>query len=413
MEARRRESIACGTYPATKRPAAFPPETILEEQVWFTDEQVEFILEKIPGVLLQGQLSNGPWMAELEAAAAQQADARHAAAFPSGAAAMGATLAALGMGPGDEVLLPAHSPAGNAGAVRLAGATPVFCDIAAETYCLQPEEIGRRATPRTKAVILVHAAGLITPDIAEILGRCQAGGLLLIEDCSQALGAKWLGRPAGSLGVAGVFGFHSTRLLTAGEGGAVVTNDARLAAALRTLQTISPADRHTDSGTAADVRATAGIGHAIRIPEISALFGLAQYRSVPQLMAACNQTAAYYRARLCQEAPEVGLQAHPPHIEHAYRTFLLDLPRGVSRDQVRLFLQRHGIPANGCYALPMQSEPVTAELGAMDGSGCPAGGDVLARSLCLPTDPRMTQDQRRKVIDVFLEALKRAVEPAI
>jgi perosamine synthetase len=405
MGIRRRAPIACGAYPVTAvAPAASQTETILEEQAWFTDEQVEFVLENIPGVLLQGHSSNGPWTAEFETTVARHARTQYAAAFPSGSAALAATLAALGVGSGDEVLLPAHSFAGNAQAVRLAGATPVFCDIAAETHCLQPEEIGCKATPRTKAVILVHAGGLITPDIAEILGRCQARGLYLIEDCAHALGAKWLGRPAGSLGVAGVFRFHSTRVLTAGEGGAVVTNEERLATGLRALQGNGRGGEAVDESQACD-------GHSNRLPEISALFGLAHYRSLSQLVAARNETAAYYRARLCQEAPEVGLQAHPQHIEHSYWKFLLNLPRGISRDQVRLFLQRHGVPADVCYARP-QGEPAIADFGAAGGADCPSAADMLARSLCLPTDPRISQSQRANVVDVFLEALKQCVEPA-
>jgi perosamine synthetase len=409
MGIRRREPIAVGAFPAVAMaPAASGTETILEEQAWFTDEQVEFVLRNIPGVLLQGQSSNGPWTAELETTLARHARVQYAAAFPAGSTALAATLAALGVGPGDEVLLPAHSFAGNARAVRLAGAAPLFCDIAADTHCLQPEEIGRQATPRTKAVILVHTGGLITPDIAEILGRCQARGLHLIEDCSHALGATWLGRPAGSFGVAGVFRFHSTRVLTAGEGGAVVTNEQRLAAALREQQG-RPADAARE--TAADA------GHSNRFPEISALFGLAHYRSLPRLMAARNQTAAYYRARLCREAPQVGLQAHPQHIEHSYWKFLLNLPRGVSRDQVRLFLQRHGVPAGVCCEPPLHHEPTAhhepapADWGAAAAT-CPAAADVLARSLCLPTDPRMSESQRARVIDVFLEALKQSADPA-
>jgi len=407
MEIRRRESIACGTYPAAMvAPAGPHAEPIVEGQAWFTDEQVEFILENIPGVLLQGELSNGPWTAEFETTVARRAGVGYATAFPSGMAALEATLRALAVGAGDEVLLPVQSFAGNAMAVRRVGATPVFCDIAAETHCLQPEEIGRKATPRTKAAILVHMGGLITPDIAEILGRCQARGLPLIEDCAHAQGASWLGRPAGSFGVAGVFSFHSTRVWADGEGGAVVTNERQLSCVVRSLQ-----DR--GRGIEAKTGSHARNGHNgpnSHFPEISALLGLAQYRSLPQLLAARGETAAYYRARLQEEAPTVGMQAHPQNTEHSYCTFILNLPRGVSREQVWLFLQRRGVPASLCYAPTPHREPARADLGDPAAANCPVADDVLKRSLCLPTDPPICDSQRKNVIDVFLEALKQAGE---
>jgi perosamine synthetase len=387
-------------------PAGPQKDPIIEGRAWFTEEQVEFILERIPGVLLQGQLSNGPWTAEFETAVARNAGCKYATAFPSGTAALEAALTALGIGAGDEVLLPVQSFVGNAMAVRLVGATPVFCDIAAETHCLDPEEITRKATPRTKAVILVHMAGLISPDIAEILGRCEAKGLLLIEDCCHGHGANWHGRPAGSLGAVGIYSFQSTRILTTGEGGAVVTNNRALSRIVCSLQNRG---RDMDAKTEAYVRN----GHNNRFPEISALLGLAQYRSLPQLVAQRNETAAYCRARLQDEAPEVGLQMHPANIEHAYARFIINLPQGVARDQVKLFLHRRGVPVSVCYAPPLHRQPVFSDLGGPEAAKCPVADDVLERSLCLPIDPRISAAQRKRVIDVLLEALQQeGVRPA-
>jgi dTDP-4-amino-4,6-dideoxygalactose transaminase len=380
-------------------PAGPQKDPIIEGQAWFTDEQVEFILSRMQGVLLQGQLSNGPWTAEFETTVARNAGCKYATAFPSGTAALEATLTALGIGPGDEVLLPVQSFVGNAMAVRLVGATPVFCDITAATHCLDPEDISRKATPKTKAVILVHMGGLISPDIAEILGRCDSKGLSLIEDCSQAHGASWHGRPAGSLGVAGVYSFQSTRIVTTGEGGAVVTNDRALSRIVHSLQNRG---RDMDAKTESYVRN----GHNNRFPEVSALLGLAQYRSLPQLIAKRNETAAYYRARLREEAPEVELQSHPENIEHSFARFIINLPQGVAREQIKVFLQRRGIPVSKCYAPPLHRQPVFADLGQPEDAKCPVADDVLERSLCLPIDPRINETQRKKVIDVLVEALK-------
>jgi dTDP-4-amino-4,6-dideoxygalactose transaminase len=147
-------------------------------------------------------------------------------------------------------------------------------------------------------------------------------------------------------------------------------------------------------------------GHNNRFPEISALLGLAQYRSLPQLVAKRNETAAYYRARLQEEAPEVSVQSHPGNIDHSYARFIINLPQGVARDQVRVFLQRRGVPASKCFAPPLHRQPVFAGLGQPEDAKCPIADDVLERSLCLPVDPRITEEQRKKVIDVLIEALK-------
>ncbi len=400
LEAPQRDTVLeGGRPPAMMAPAGPQKDPIVEGQAWFSDEQIEFIQERITGVLLQGQLSNGPWTAEFETTVARNSGTKYATAFPSGTAALEAALTALGIGAGDEVLLPVQSFIGNAMAVRLVGATPLFCDINAGTHCLEPEEISRKATEKTKAVILVHMGGLITPEIAEILGRCEAKGLHLIEDCSHAHGASWNGRRAGSIGAAGVFSFQSNRILTTGEGGAVVTNNRALS---RTVHSLQNRGRDMDAKTEAYVRT----GHNNRFPEVSALLGLAQYRSLPQLVAKRNETAAYYRARLQEEAPEVGVQAHPAGTEHSYGRFIINLPQGAARDQVKLFLQRRGIPVTMCYAPPLHRQPVFAELGAPEAANCPVADDVLERSLCLPVDPRINETQRKKVIDVLLEALR-------
>jgi dTDP-4-amino-4,6-dideoxygalactose transaminase len=162
----------------------------------------------------------------------------------------------------------------------------------------------------------------------------------------------------------------------------------------------------------AKTEAYARTGHNNRFPEVSALLGLAQYRSLPQLVAKRNETAAYYRARLQEEAPEVGLQAHPANIEHSYNKFIINLPQGVSRHEVKLFLHRRGIPVSLCFA-PLHRQPLFSDLGDPEAAKCPVADDVLERSLCLPIDPRINEVQRKKVIDVLLEALKyEGVQPA-
>ncbi|HEX9596613.1 MAG TPA: DegT/DnrJ/EryC1/StrS family aminotransferase, partial [Anaerolineales bacterium] len=203
---------------------------------------------------------------------------------------------------------------------------------------------------------------------------------------------------------AGVISFHSTQILTSGEGGAVVTSDRKL---WRLVHSLQNGGRDMQAKTEAFARC----GHNNRFPEISALLGLAQYRSLRQLVAARNETASYYRHRLQEEAPGVAMQVYPDNVEHSYWKFLISLPKGVSRDQVKLFLRRRGVPASLCCYPALHREPVLADAGEPEAANCPVADDLGERTLCLPTDPRISPSQRQKVVDVLLEALRETGAP--
>ncbi len=365
----------------------------------FSAADIAFIQAEIPAIL-RGQLSTARWTERFEQEVAAAAGTRYAIAFPSCTAALESALTALGVGPGDEVLVPAQTFIATAMAVHLVGAKPVVCDIDAATHCLAPGEIARRAGRRAKGVILVHMGGLITPHLDEIENECGRLGLWLLEDCAHAHGASWRGRPAGSIGRAGCFSYYSTKILTCGEGGALTTNDRNIAQTARSLQ-----NRGRDMEASEELYIRAGRNN--RVPEISALLGCVQHGHLAEFVRRRNEIAAYYRRRLQVDAPELEVQAHPPDVVHSYWKFLVNLPRTTSRQELQRFLASRGVAIHWSYWPPVHLMPVLRSLYGYAPGECPVAEDVLARNICLPIDPRLTEAQMKLVMDSFVEAVGR------
>jgi dTDP-4-amino-4,6-dideoxygalactose transaminase len=184
----------------------------------------EKALAEAAAALASGRLvqSAGTRVAGFEAGFAAWVGAPHAVAVASGTAALHAALAALGVGPGDEVIVPSHTFVATPLAILHAGARPVFCDVT-DDQTIDPRALDELATPRTRAVIVVHLYGVVC-DMGRILERTRARSIAVVEDCAQALGGEWQGRRAGTLGDAGCFSFSQVKhLTTAGEGGMMVT----------------------------------------------------------------------------------------------------------------------------------------------------------------------------------------------
>lgn len=233
--------------------------------------------------------SAGRYIAEFEAAFAKVAGARHAIATNNGTTALHLALVAAGIGPGDEVIVPALTYIATANAVRYCGAEPVFADVEADTMNLDPADIEHRITARTKAVIPVHLYGHpadMTP-IMEIAGR---HGLTVIEDAAEAHASRIDGRPVGSIAPIGVFSFFGNKIVTTGEGGAVTTDDDELAARLRLLrgQGMDPQRRYWFPV----------VGFNYRMTNIAAAIGVAQIERIDALLAKRREVAAEYTERL-------------------------------------------------------------------------------------------------------------------
>jgi perosamine synthetase len=288
-------------------------------------------------VLDSGLLTMGPKVAEFESELARACERPHAVAVSSGTAALHLAVLALGIGEGDEVLVPAYTFPATANVVALAGARPVLVDVDPETMNLDPAQVETAVTKRTRAVIAVHLFG--RPLDWEALEAAVPPPVALIEDAAGALGARWRNRPCGGLGVVGCLSFHPRKIVTTGEGGAVISPDEELADAVRRL-------RHHGIEPRGDFEIRVP-GLNYRIPDLLCAVGIPQLRRLPMLLEARRRVAEGYAERL-QAIAELPSAAEGD--AHGWQAYVVRIDR---RDKVMAALREQGIEAQiGTYAVP-------------------------------------------------------------
>lgn len=341
----------------------------------------------IKGVLASGHFILGPQGAAFETEAAAWLGAAHAVAVASGTDALHLALRAAGIGPGDEVVTPAFTFIATAEAISYCGARPVFADIDAGTFNLDPSSLERCLTPRTRAVIAVHLYGQCA-DMGAIAGVCEQRGLTLIEDCAQAIGADWQGRRAGAWGAFGCFSFYPTKNLGAyGDAGLITTGDAKLAETLRML-------RH--HGSRVTYRHEM-IGYNSRMDELQAAILRVKLRRLDAWNAARRENAARYRRLLGGSA--CVLPAEHGRGSHAYHQFTL---RSARRDAMREALTRAAIASAIYYPIPLHHQPVyESEHG---GLSLPVSEEAARMVFSVPVYPQLTAEQIERVCEVLLSA---------
>ena len=335
-------------------------------------------LAEIASVLESGQLTMGPKVEEFEGLVARAAGVEHAVAVSSGTAALHVAVLALGLGPGDEVLVPAYTFPATANVVALVGARPVLVDVDPVTMNIDPEDAERRVTSRTKAVLAVHLFG--RPARLE-----QLPGPTLIEDAAGALGATRRGRLCGGLGVVGCFSFHPRKLVTTGEGGAVTTHDGGIAERVRSLRHHgwSPSDRYEDMPAPA---------FNYRLSDVLCALGIPQLRRLEELLVARERVCDGYRQRLA--GLDVVLPEADPGDRHGLQAYVIQVDR---RDEVMQGLREQGIQCQiGTYALH--------RLGAYRDQGAFPGADAaFERALALPFHTLLGEDELDRVAEALAE----------
>ena len=247
--------------------------------------------------------SQGRFIEEFENRVAEFVGARFAVATCNGTAALHIALLALGLKPGDEVIVPTLTYVATANAVTFCGARPVFADIDAQTWNLNPNSVCRLITPKTRGILPVHLYGLPC-DLGPILETARRHGLWVVEDAAEALGASYANRVVGSFGEAAIFSFFGNKIVTTGEGGMVVTNDPDLAERLRLLrgQGMDPKRRYWHPM----------VGFNYRMTNIAAAIGVAQMERVNGLLAARRRVATWYQEELA-DCPGLSFQfVQPP-----------------------------------------------------------------------------------------------------
>jgi perosamine synthetase len=254
------------------------------------ESDVQAVLE----VIRSGRLALGPMATAFEGAVAEYVGARYAVAVSSGTAALHLIVKALGLGPGDQVLVPSFTFAASVNALLYEGAEPVFVELDPDTCNLDVADLERRITPRTKAVMAVDVFGH-PADWDGLQAVADRHGLLLIDDCCEAIGAEYRGRKLGTFGAAGAFAFYPNKQMTTGEGGMIVTNDGTLADFCRSCA------NQGRSGMGAWLQHER-LGHNYRLDELSAALGLSQLRRLEHFLARRARVAQGYSDRLAAMA---------------------------------------------------------------------------------------------------------------
>ena len=356
--------------------------------------------------LESGWLTLGPRTALFEAAFAEATGADHVVAVASGTAALHLSLAALGVGPGDEVICPAMTFVATANAVRYLGATPVLCDIVgSDDLNLDPDDVAARITPRTRAVVAVHYAGY-PADLPRLVALCERHGLALVEDSAHACISRLDDRACGTWGDAGCFSFFSNKNITCGEGGAITTNDGALAERLRLMRshgmTTGTLARHRGLAHTYDV---VELGYNHRIDELRSSLLLAQLKRLPGFLARRAEIVAWYRDRLlgsAVEVPRFGVQEGRHQVGHHIQPVLL--PRGTERGAVMDHMRAAGVQTSIHYPPIHQLTDFAVD----DLPVLPRTEDVAARELTLPLYPTLTETQTALVCDSLLAAVDAA-----
>jgi perosamine synthetase len=327
-------------------------------------------LAAVAEVLESGMLTMGPKVGEFEAQLAAACEVEHALAVSSGTAALHLAVLALGLEPGDEVLVPAYTFPATANVVALAGLKPVLVDVDPETMNLDIERI--EVGPRTKAVLAVHLFG--RPARVEELPE----GLLVLEDAAGALGARRKGRACGGLGLLGCLSFHPRKVVTTGEGGAVTTNDETIAASVAAMR------NHGWRSLVPPDMPEPGLNY--RLSDILCAVGIPQMQRLDELLAERTRVAAGYTERL-RDLPVLLPHADEGDV-HGWQAYVVQVD---DRDRVLAALRAQGIEAQiGTYALPL--------LGAYRDQGAfPGAARVFERALALPFHTKLTDDDLDRV----------------
>ena len=356
-------------------------------------------VRSVTDALRSGWVTTGPKVAEFEAAAAKVVGARHAVAYSSGTAALHGAAFAADLGPGDEAITTPLTFCATANCVLYQGATPVFADVSPDTLNLDPEQLARHFTSRTKAVLAVDFTGH-PADLAPIADLAERNGAILIEDACHALGARYRDRPVGAISRLTVFSFHPVKHVTTGEGGMVTTDDARLADRLRLF-------RNHGLDSDANQRQARGqwrydmvaLGYNYRLSDLNCALGLSQLERLPANLARRREIAAHYTAAF-SAVPGVRPPAVRPDVDPAWHLYVIRLEGDVlrgHRDDVLAALKAENIGANVHY-VPVHTLRYYRERFGYRGGEYPVAESAFEGLVTLPLFPAMTDDDVSDVV---------------
>ncbi len=370
---------------------------------WIDEDDLGAVLE----VLRSGWITTGPKVAEFEEALAAYVGAKHAVSFSSGTAALHGAAFAAGIEPGDEAITTPMTFCATANCVLYQGAKPVFADICPDTLNIDPDEVARHITPRTKAIVPVDYAGH-PADLDAILKLADRHGLVVIEDACHALGADYNGRQVGTVSHMTVFSFHPVKHITTGEGGMVTTDDAELTRRLQMFRNHGiDSDTHQRQADKQWYYRMVALGYNYRLTDIGCALGLSQLRRLDINLARRREIAQRYTAAF-QGIPGLLPPAMRPDVNPAWHLYPIRLhlkKLRVGRTDVFRALRSENIGVNVHY-IPVHLHPYYRErFGYQDGD-YPVAEEAYERLISLPMFHGMSDQDVEDVIQAVGKVVK-------
>ncbi len=360
---------------------------------YFPKEEIERVVSQYKEILeTNGFLTMGRYGEEFEQAFGEYTGAKYAVSVASGTAALELIFRHLGV-EGKEVIVPTNTFAATAFAVIHAGGIPVFADCL-EDMTVDPTDVKKRITTRTAAIVTVHIGGLVSPATYELVDLASQKGIPLVEDAAHAHGSRLDGKHAGTFGIAGAFSFFSTKVMTTGEGGMIVTSDPGIyqkALLLRDQAKVDGQNLHEE------------VGHNWRMGEFQAILGLSQLRSLEDSIQRRSRIARIYDEGFAEVSLLTRLPV-PTNVRHNYYKYILLLNEG-DREQFRVELRKeYGVPLGGyVFDLPCHLQAVFRPYSTIS---LAVSEDLCSRHICPPIYPTVTDEEAQYVVNSLRRVLK-------
>lgn len=363
---------------------------------YFSKEDITFITKKFKDILRgKSFLSIHKYGEEFESKFASYIGTKFAVSCNSGASALELICRAIGV-EGKEVILPSNTFIATANAILNAGGRPIFADCA-DNMCLDAADVAKKITKKTAAVMHVHIGGIISKSILQLQELCKKSNIYLVEDAAQAHGSSLNKIKAGAFGVAAGFSFFSTKVMTTGEGGMVSTNKAFFVPKMKSMREFGKIKKDIY------INYHTSIGYNWRMPEVAALLGIRQLKSLPLFIKRRNEIAKIYNEELA-DVKDIQIVSPEKNSENNYYKYIVVLPNH-DRSVIHKALQEKEIQPSGyVYELPLHKQPIFPWAHTLS---LPKTEFLCAHHMCLPIFYGMTDEQVRYVAKTLKEVLKR------
>jgi perosamine synthetase len=355
-------------------------------------------VEAVTNVIKRGTYwATGPEIKEFEDSVARYVGTKYAVAFNSGTSALHAMLLAHDIKQADEVIVPSFTFISTANAPLFVGAKPVFAEIEEKTYGLNPEDVKERITKKTKAIMPVHYGGCACLNIKELKEMAEDYNLLLIEDAAESLGAKVGNKMVGTFGDAAMFSFCQNKVITTGEGGAVVTNSKETYERLKLLVSHGRLERENYFSSTVHA-AYVALGYNFRMPTMIAALGLSQFKKIERIIEMRRKTAEQYTSNLTKISG-ITPPTPPNDFFHVYQVYTIEVGSGL-RDDLQKYLASKGVISK-VYFEPVHLTKLYREKFGFKEGDLPVTEAVSRKVLSLPMNPALTKEEIDYITDTI------------